>query len=147
MLSASRRKLSRRIINSLAVLPLVNVSPDAEMEYFSDGITESIINALTQLPKLRVVPRSTVFRYNGIDIDPQLAGRELGVRAVLTGRVMQLGDRLVVKAELIDITNESQLWGEQYNRTLSDIFEVRRRSRKRFRKSYSLNLAETRKSA
>ena len=120
----ARKRASRGVINSLAVLPLVNVSPDAEMEYFSDGITESIINALTQLPKLRVVPRSTVFRYKGPEMDPQQIGRELGVRAVLTGRVLHFGERLVVNAELIDVANESQLWGEQYNRKPADIFEV-----------------------
>jgi TolB-like protein/Tfp pilus assembly protein PilF len=120
----ARKRASRGVINSLAVLPLVNVSPDAEMEYFSDGITESIINALAQLPKLRVVPRSTVFRYKSLNIDPQQVGRELGVRAVLTGRVLHFGDRLVVNAELIDVANESQLWGEQYNRKPADIFEV-----------------------
>lgn len=120
----ARKRASRGVINSLAVLPMVNVSPDAEMEYFSDGITESIINALTQLPKLRVVPRSTVFRYKGPNLDPQQIGRELGVRAVLTGRVLHFGERLVVNAELIDVANESQLWGEQYNRKPADIFEV-----------------------
>ena len=76
----ARKRASRGVINSVAVLPMINVSPDAEMEYFSDGITESIINALTQLPKLRVVPRSTVFRYKGPNLDPQQIGRELGVR-------------------------------------------------------------------
>ena len=120
----ARKRASRGVINSLAVLPMVNVGPDAEMEYFSDGITESIINALTQLPKLRVVPRSTVFRYKGPHMDPQQIGRELGVRAVLTGRVLHFGERLVVNAELIDVANESQLWGEQYNRKPADIFEV-----------------------
>ncbi len=120
----ARKRTSRGVIHSLAVLPLVNVSPDAEMEYFSDGITESIINALTRLPKLRVVPRSTVFRYKGPNLDPQQVGRELGVRAVLTGRVLHFGERLVVNAELIDVANESQLWGEQYNRKPADIFEV-----------------------
>lgn len=120
----ARKRASRGVINSLAVLPLVNDSPDAEMEYFSDGITESIINALTQLPKLRVVPRSTVFRYKSVSTDPQEIGRELGVRAVLTGRVLHFGERLVVNAELIDVVNESQLWGEQYNRKPADIFEV-----------------------
>jgi len=120
----ARKRASRGVINSLAVLPLVNDSPDAEMEYFSDGITESIINALTQLPKLRVVPRSTVFRYKGPQMDPQQIGRDLGVRAVLTGRVLHFGERLVVNAELIDVANESQLWGEQYNRKPADIFEV-----------------------
>ena len=87
---AAQATLSKTI-DSLAVLPLVNASGDAEMEYFSDGITESIINSLSQLPKLRVVPRSTVFRYKGREIDPQTIGRELDVRAVLTGRVLQLG--------------------------------------------------------
>lgn len=120
----SRRRASRKTINSLAVLPLTNASADPNMEYFSDGITESIINALTRLPKLRVVPRSTVFRYKGQDVDPQAVGRALDVRAVLTGRVLHVGERLVVKAELIDVVNESQLWGEQYNRKPDDIFDV-----------------------
>ena len=124
LMTPARKRASRGVINSLAVLPMVNVGPDAEMEYFSDGITESIINALTQLPKLRVVPRSTVFRYKSPNIDPQQVGRELGVRAVLTGRVLHFGERLVVNAELIDVANESQLWGEQYNRKPADIFEV-----------------------
>jgi TolB-like protein/Flp pilus assembly protein TadD len=119
-----RRPSSRKTIDSLAVLPLVNASNDAEMEYFSDGITESIINNLSQLPKLRVVPRSTVFRYKGREVDPQAIGRELSVRAVLLGRVLQHGDSLVIKTELIDVEQESQLWGEQYRRKLKDIFEL-----------------------
>jgi TolB-like protein/Flp pilus assembly protein TadD len=119
-----RRSPSRRTIDSLAVLPLVNASDDAEMEYFSDGITESIINNLSQLPKLRVVPRSTVFRYKGREVDPQAVGRELNVRAVLTGRVFQHGESLVIKTELIDVEQDSQLWGEQYRRKLKDIFEL-----------------------
>ncbi len=114
----------RKSIDSLAVLPLINASADPSAEYLSDGITESIINSLSQLPKLRVVPRSTVFRYKGRDVDPQEVGQTLGVRAVFTGRLLQHGDRLIIKAELIDVANESQLWGEQYNRKLSDIFEV-----------------------
>jgi serine/threonine-protein kinase len=119
-----RRAASRKTIDSLAVLPLENASSDAEMDYLSDGITESIINNLSQLPKLRVVPRSTVFRYKGRDVDPQTVGRELNVRAVLTGRVFQHGSALVIKTELIDVEQESQLWGEQYRRKLTDIFEL-----------------------
>jgi TolB-like protein/Flp pilus assembly protein TadD len=119
-----RRAASRKTIDSLAVLPLENASSDAEMDYLSDGITESIINSLSQLPKLRVVPRSTVFRYKGRDVDPQTIGRELNVRAVLTGRVFQHGSALVIKTELIDVEQESQLWGEQYRRKLTDIFEL-----------------------
>ena len=122
--TASRRQRSRKAIDSLAVLPLTNASADPNTEYLSDGITESIINILSQLPKLRVVPRSTVFRYKGRVIDPQELGRELGVRAVLTGRVLQLGDTLVVKTELIDVANESHLWGEQYKRKFTDIFAL-----------------------
>lgn len=120
----SRRRSPRRAIDSLAVLPLVNATADPEMEYFSDGITESIINSLSQLPKLRVVPRSTVFRYKGKDVDPQAIGRELNVRAVFAGRVQQVGDLLVIRTELIDVAQESQLWGEQYRRRLADIFEL-----------------------
>ncbi|HEX8774415.1 MAG TPA: tetratricopeptide repeat protein [Pyrinomonadaceae bacterium] len=119
-----RRRPTRRRIDSLAVLPLVNASADPEMEYFSDGVTENIINALAQLPGLRVVPRSTVFRYKGADADPQEVGQLLGVRAVLAGRVRQVGDRLIFGIELIDVANHSQLWGESYNRQRSDIFEV-----------------------
>ncbi len=119
-----RRSSSRKTIDSLAVLPLINASNDAEMEYFSDGITESIINNLSQLPKLRVVPRSTVFRYKGREVDPQAIGYELNVRAVFTGRVLQHGDSLVIKTELIDVEQESQLWGEQYRRKMTDIFEL-----------------------
>ncbi len=115
---------SGKAIDSLAILPLANAGNDADMEYLSDGITESIINSLSQLPQLRVVPRSTVFRYKGSEIDPQSVGAELKVRAVMTGRVLQLGDSLIVKTELVDVAKQSQLWGEQYRRKLTDIFEL-----------------------
>jgi eukaryotic-like serine/threonine-protein kinase len=118
------RRSSSRAIDSLAILPLVNDGADAEMEYLGDGITESIINSLTQLPQLRVIPRSTVFRYKGREIDPEEIGRELGVRAVLTGRILQLGDSLIVKTELVDVDRHTQLWGEQYRRSFTDIFSL-----------------------
>ncbi|MFN2455819.1 MAG: tetratricopeptide repeat protein [Pyrinomonadaceae bacterium] len=120
----ARRRASRKAIDSLAILPLVNSSADPNMEYMSDGITESIINNLSQLPKLRVMARSTVFRYKGRDADPLEVGNELRVRAVLTGRVNQLSDQLMISAELVDVLDGTQLWGEQYNRKFSDIFEV-----------------------
>ncbi|MEO8435421.1 MAG: tetratricopeptide repeat protein [Pyrinomonadaceae bacterium] len=123
-LSRKRRSRKSKVIDSLAVLPLANASTDQQMEYLSEGITESIINSLSQLPKLRVVPRSTVFRYKGSEADPQEVGRALGVRAVLTGRVLQVGDLLVVKTELIDVEHESQLWGAEYRRAPGDIFAV-----------------------
>jgi len=118
------RRSSSRAIDSLAILPLVNDGADAEMEYLGDGITESIINSLSQLPQLRVIPRSTVFRYKGQKVDPEEIGRELGVRAVLTGRIMQLGDSLIVKTELVDVARHTQLWGEQYRRSFTDIFSL-----------------------
>jgi serine/threonine-protein kinase len=111
-------------IDSIAVLPFVNANADPSSDYLSDGITESIINNLSQLPNLRVMARSTVFRYKGKETDPQKVGRDLGVRAVLAGRLMQRGDTLVVQTELVDVDKGSELWGEQYNRKLADIFAV-----------------------
>jgi TolB-like protein/Tfp pilus assembly protein PilF len=111
-------------LNSLAVLPLTNVSGNPDSEYLSDGITESIINILSELPRLRVMARSTVFRYKGKEIDPQEVGQALGVRAVLVGRVLQLGESLIVRIELVDVANGWQLWGEQYNRKFADILAL-----------------------
>lgn len=119
-----RKTRIRKVIDSLAVLPLVNATRDPDADYLSDGITESIINSLSKLPKLRVVPRSTVFRYKGSLADPQEVGRELGVRAVFAGRVMQHGDSLIIKTELVDIAHDSQLWGEQYRRKMVNIFSL-----------------------
>src|SRR5262249_33796500 len=119
-----KRRGKPKAIDSLAVLPLTNAGNDQQMEYLSDGITDSIINSLSQLPKLRVVPRGTVFRYKGNQSDPLEVGRALGVRAVVTGRLLQVGDLLVVRAELIDVGQESQLWGEEYRRSQGDIFTI-----------------------
>ena len=122
--SLSRRRRSRKVIKSLAVLPLANAGGDADAEYLSDGITESLINNLSQLPKLRVMARATVFRYKGQEVDPQEVGRKLNTHAVLMGRVLHRDDRLIIKMELIDCEDGSHLWGEQYNRRLTDIFAV-----------------------
>jgi TolB-like protein/thioredoxin-like negative regulator of GroEL/predicted Ser/Thr protein kinase len=114
-------------IDSVAVLPFVNASGDPNTEYLSDGITESIINSLAQLPKLTVKSRSAVSRYKARgqeEVDPQKAGRELGVRAVLVGRVAQREDRLSIQTELVDVEKDSRLWGHQYNGKLSDIFSL-----------------------
>src|ERR1043165_7137765 len=111
-------------IESIAVLPFVNQDNDPNVDYLSDGLTESIINGLTRLPNLKVSPRSSVFRYKGKETDPLKAGNELGVRAVLTGRLQQRGDDLVVSAELIDVRDNKQLWGEHYQRKISDLLAV-----------------------
>jgi serine/threonine protein kinase/tetratricopeptide (TPR) repeat protein len=112
------------VIDSIAVLPFTNSSNDPDTEYLSDGITENILNSLSQLGRLRVIPRSTVFRHKGSQLDPQALGRELNVRVVLTGRVIQRGEMLVVGTELLDVQAGSQLWGERYNRKISDIFAL-----------------------
>jgi TolB-like protein len=106
------------------VLPFVNVGVDPNTEYLSDGITESTINSISQLPNLAVIARSSVFRYKGREIDPQAVGRELGVRAVLTGIITQRGDNLSISAELVDASNNHRIWGERYERQLSDILLV-----------------------
>ncbi|MGA9963758.1 MAG: protein kinase [Terriglobales bacterium] len=113
-----------KIIDSLAVLPFENVNGDPEHEYLSDGITGSLINVLATIPKLRVIAQSTVFRYKRREIDPQAIGRELNVRAVLTGRIMQSGGSLRIGTELVDVATGSQLWGAQYDRKPGDIFVV-----------------------
>jgi serine/threonine protein kinase/tetratricopeptide (TPR) repeat protein len=121
---ALRPERVSKIINSLAVLSFENVSRDPEHEYLSDGISGSLINILATVPKLRVMAQSTVFRYKGQPIDPQVVGRELNVRAVLTGRIMQSGGSLRIGAELVDVATGSQLWGAQYDRKPGDIFAI-----------------------
>jgi serine/threonine protein kinase/Tfp pilus assembly protein PilF len=111
-------------IESIAVLPFANLSNDAKTEYLSDGITESLINNLSQLPNLTVMSRNTVFRYKGQETDLQRVGRELGVRALLTGRLIQTGDELMISVNLEDLRDRRQIWGEQYNRKLSNLVSV-----------------------
>jgi serine/threonine protein kinase/tetratricopeptide (TPR) repeat protein len=110
--------------DSIAVLPFENTGGDADMEYLSDGIAETILNNVSQLGKVRVVPRSTAFRFKGRTADAVQVGRQLGVRVVLTGKVAARGNDLIVGAELIDAASESQLWGANYHRRMDDIFAV-----------------------
>ncbi|HKC62032.1 MAG TPA: protein kinase, partial [Pyrinomonadaceae bacterium] len=113
-----------KTIDSLAVLPFINTSGDPDTEYLSDGITDGLINSLSQLPNLKVMSRNSVFRYKGRDADAASVGRELGVRAILTGRVTERGDELWISVELVDALDNSHIWGEQYNRKLSDILAL-----------------------
>jgi len=110
---------------SIAVLPFENASGNPETEYLSDGISETLINSLTELQQLKVIARSTAFRYKGKPVDPQVVGRELKVRAVLMGLVRQTGERLNVQVDLVDATTGAQLWGEEYERKLSDVLLVK----------------------
>ncbi len=112
-------------IDSIAVMPFVNVSGDPNTEYLSDGLSDSIINSLSQLPSLKKVSAfNSVLHYKGKQTDPQVVGRELGVRAVLMGRLIQRGDDLSISVELVDVRDNKHLWGEQYNRKLADLTGV-----------------------
>ena len=117
---------SANSIKSLAVLPFANVTADPNTEYLSDGLTESLIGSLSQLPNLAVRPRSSVFHYKAKDVDLQKAAGELKVEGVVTGRVMQRGDALVVRVELTDVRNNRSLWSEQYDRKMADAVAVQR---------------------
>jgi eukaryotic-like serine/threonine-protein kinase len=119
-----RRSDAGARVESIAVLPFVNASGDPNAEYFSDGMTESIINSLSQLPRTKVLARTTVFRYKGRESDLQKVGAELGVDALLTGKVSRQGDMLTIQADLIRVTDGIQLWGGRYNKKLSDVFAV-----------------------
>ncbi len=111
-------------VSSIAVLPFANQNSSPDTEYLSDGITESLINDLSRLPKLSVMSRSSVFRYKGRDADPEAVAKDLKVDAVITGRVLQRGDQLLISAELIDARNNRNLWGEQYDRKMADLIGV-----------------------
>lgn len=137
--SRVQEHLSERF-NSIAVLPLVNASGDPDMEYLSDGISESLINFLSQFPNLRVIPRTSAFRYKGREADLKAVGRDLKVRTALTGKLIQRGDRLVVQAELVDVANDAQLWGGQVSRKLEDVFEVQEEVTRQISESLRLRL-------
>ncbi len=111
-------------INSVAVLPFDNASGDPNTEYLSDGITEGIIDRLSGLSNVKVISRTSAFRYKKREIEPPKVARELGVEALVTGRVIQRGDELSVSAELVDAREDRQLWGEQYRRKLADIVSI-----------------------
>jgi eukaryotic-like serine/threonine-protein kinase len=124
--------LARRAkaIDSVAVLPFTYLNSDQKEvagldgNWLSDGITESIINDLSHVPNLKVIARTSVFRYKGQNIDPQTVGRELNVRAVVTGRIVQIGDTVSVQTDLVDVQNQTQLWGEKYRRKIADVLEL-----------------------
>jgi len=112
-------------IDSIAVLPFQNVSGDPNTEYLSDGISEALINSLTELHQLRVIARTTTFRYKGRNIDPLQVGRDLRVRSVLTGSIRQAGDNLSIQVDLVDARTGAELWGQQYERKASDLLSIK----------------------
>ena len=120
----ARSHSGRRPVDSIAVLPFANATHDPNADYLGDGITESIINSLSRLPELRVAARSTALHYKGRDDDPQKVGKELNVRAVVSGKVLQRGNTLSIQADLVDTSSGAQLWGDHYERKASDILAV-----------------------
>ncbi|HKG47377.1 MAG TPA: protein kinase [Pyrinomonadaceae bacterium] len=130
-----------RPINSVAILPFVNDSKDPNTEYLSDGLTESIINSLSQLPNLKVMSRNAAFRFKGPNLDPLDAGRTLNVGAVLTGRLVKRDDSLVIKTELIKVEDGSQLWGAEYKSSVADIFSVQDEVSRKISQSLCLRLS------
>ena len=113
-----------RSISSLAIVPLIHENADIGSEYLSDGITENIINNLSQLSELRIVSRSSAFRYKAQTVDLQTVGEELSVQAVVTVRVRQLENSLIIAAELMDVVHDAQLWGQHYHKEMADLFKV-----------------------
>lgn len=117
-------EFGEELIDSLVVIPFEGSEKDFSVEYLSDGICESIINMLSRIPKLRVLACSTAFRFKGKDIDPQQVGQVLNVKAVMMIRVIRVGDKLIIRSELVKVADGSQLWGEQYNRSPADILAL-----------------------
>jgi TolB-like protein len=126
---------------SIAVLPFDNQNRDPDTDYLSDGIPESIINSLSQLPNLKVMSRNSVFHYKGKNMDAPAVAKELKVQAVLTGRVRQRGDGLSISVELINAQDNSQIWGQQYNRKLADVFAVQEEIAKEISEKLRLKLS------
>jgi TolB-like protein/Flp pilus assembly protein TadD len=130
---------------SIAVLPFENQNRDPDTDYLCDGIPESIINSLSELPKLKVMSRNSVFHYKGKEADAQTVGKELKVQTLLTGRVRQRGDSLTIGVELINAQDNSQLWGQQYSRKLADVFAVQEEIAKEVSDKLRLKLTGTEK--
>ena len=122
--SLGAKAAPRPPIDSIAVLPLANEGGDPDAEYLSDGISEGVIDVLSQLSTVRVLARNTVFRYKGQHVDAREVGRALGVSAVVIGRLLQRGNRLIIKAELVQTTDGTRLWGCHFDRELADILTI-----------------------
>ena len=146
-LSAPNSSASPAVLpeKSIAVLPFENQNRDPDTDYLCDGIPESIINSLSELPRLKVMSRNSVFHYKGKEADAQTVGKELKVQTLLTGRVRQRGDSLTIGVELINAQDNSQLWGQQYSRKLADVFAVQEEIAKEVSDKLRLKLTGTEK--
>jgi serine/threonine protein kinase len=133
-------KHGKSAARSIAVLPFANQSHDPDKDYLSDGITESIINRLSQLPQLRVIARSTVFSYKDKGEDPSKIGKELNVDAVATGSITQHGNTIIVQADLVNVSDRTEIWGEQYTRNISDVLAIQSEISKEISENLRLKL-------
>jgi eukaryotic-like serine/threonine-protein kinase len=140
---AAVESVSNRAVleKSVAVLPFDNQNRDPDIDYLSDGITESIIHSLSQLSQLKVMARSTVFQYKGKEVDPRKVGHELGVGSVVMGRMLQQGDNLTIRTELVNVSDGTELWGQQYNRKLADVFAVQEQIAKEISEKLSFKVS------
>jgi adenylate cyclase len=136
----SSKQSAELLAKSIAVLPFDNQNRDPDTDYLSDGIPESIINSLSELPNLKVMSRNSVFHYKGKDMDAQAVAKELKMQAVLTGRMTQRGDGLSISVELINAQDNSEIWGQQYNRKLADVFAVQEEIAKEISEKLRLKL-------
>jgi len=116
---SSYRPKGKAEINSLAVLPMTTSDPKQDLQFVGDGITDSLSDPLSQIPGLKVMSRSSIFHFRNLDVDPQAIGRELGVKSVLTGRLVEHGDNLFLSMELVNVADNSHLWGGEYTRKVS----------------------------
>src|SRR5438128_2802238 len=136
----SSKQSAELLAKSIAVLPFDNQNRDPDTDYLSDGIPESIINSLSQLPNLKVMSRNSVFHYKGKEMDAPAVAKELKVQAVLTGRMKRRGDGLSISVELINAQDNSEIWGQQYNRKLADVFAVQEEIAKEISEKLRLKL-------
>jgi TolB-like protein len=134
---------AKEAITSIAVLPFVNASNNPDAEYLSDGISESLINNLSQLPALKVIARSSSFKFKGKSAELGEVAQALGVRAIVTGRVIQLGDQLQISAELVDTADSTQVWGGQYNRKAIDLLAIQAEISREIAERLRLKLSST----
>jgi serine/threonine-protein kinase len=141
--SAAKQRGAELPAQSIAVLPFDNQNRDPDIDYLSDGITESIIHSLSQLSQLKVMARSTVFQYKGKDVDPRKVGHDLGVGSVVMGRLLQQGDNLTIRTELVNVLDGTELWGQQYNRKVADVFAVQEEIAKEISEKLRLKLSGT----
>jgi eukaryotic-like serine/threonine-protein kinase len=139
--STAKQRGAELPTQSIAVLPFDNQNRDPNADYLSDGIPESIIHSLSQLPQLRVMARSTVFQYKGKEVDPRKVGHDLGVGAVVMGRLLQEGDNLTIRTELVNVSDGTELWGQQYNRKVADVFAVQEQIAREISETLRLKLS------